>query len=141
LFLSRFQTETLPAYPKIARLLETGRRPLVDSFLPKGRTGLYIYAVVVKDHPDKVKVGMTRNWTARRNAYANWNLTPGDGVLQESVFCITEEFVDLPKLENHILKTLPLARASGSEWFFGSIDDASRHIDRVMVAHGISYSL
>ncbi len=114
---------------------------MISDFIPSGRTGLFIYAVTVAHHPDKVKIGMTRHWGRRRHAYANWNLSPGDAITGESVFCITEEFIDLPKLENHILKTCPLNRAHGAEWFIGSLDDASRHIDRIMCETGVTYDL
>ena len=114
---------------------------LVTDFTPSGRTGLYIYAVTVSHHPDKVKIGMTRKWSSRRHEYANWNLSPGNAITDERVFCITEEFVDLRKLENHILQTCSLKRAHGAEWFVGTIDEAARHIDRVMCEHGISYDL
>lgn len=112
---------------------------LVKDFAPKGRSGSYIYAVAVKNHPDKVKIGMTTKWSSRRMAYANWDLANGDGITDERVFCLCEEFVDLRKLENHILQTFPARIAFGMEWFFASIDDAARHIDRVMCEHGISY--
>lgn len=114
---------------------------LVKDFVPAGRTGLYIYAVTVCHHEDKVKIGMTRHWGRRRHAYANWNLSPGNAITGERVFCINEEFVDLAKLENHILQTCSLERAHGAEWFIGSLDEAARHIDRIMCEHGISYSL
>jgi len=121
------------------KLYGIGDGRLVRDFLPNGRSGLYIYAVAVRHHPDKVKIGMTRNWKSRRREYANWNLSPGDAVSEERVFCITEEFVDLAKLENHILRTVPFKRAHGNEWFFGSVEEAAREIDRIMCEHGISY--
>lgn len=119
------------------------RRPprLVTDFTPKGRSGLFIYAVVLRMHPDKVKIGMTRKWHLRRKSYANWDLSPGDAISEERVFRITEEFVDLEKLESHILTTFDAPIAFGAEWFRSNIDDASRHIDRVMCAHGISYDM
>lgn len=123
-----------------ARIGSTDRR-LVSDFIPRGRSGLYIYAVTVTHHPDKVKIGMTKDWSRRRYAYANWNLANGDAISGESVFCINEEFIDLAKLENHILMTCPLPRAHGAEWFIGTLDEAGRHIDRLMCENGITYSL
>lgn len=112
---------------------------LVKDFSAAGGKGLFIYAVTVKQHPDKVKIGMTRKWKARRFSYANWDLSKGDAITAERVFCISEEFVDLAKLENHILMTFSYPVAFGNEWFYADIDDAARHIDRVMCEHGISY--
>ncbi len=114
---------------------------LVSDFLPKGRSGAYIYAVTVKNHPDKVKIGMTTRWSSRRWAYANWDLAQGDAILEERVFCICDEFVDLKKLENHILQTFEAPLAFGAEWFSAGIEDAARHIDRVMCEHAITYDL
>lgn len=116
-------------------------QPLVTSFLPSGRKGLFIYAVVVVQHPDKVKIGMTLDWVARRYSYANWNLSAGDAIADERIFRICDEFVDIRKLENHILKTFRAHIAHGAEWFSAGIDDAVRHIDRVMCEHAITYDL
>lgn len=121
--------------------LSNAPKPLVHDFVPSGRSGLFIYAVVVKRHPDKVKIGMTRKWKNRRVAYANWDLSPGDAILDERVFCINEEFVDLEKLEGHILRTFDAPLAFGTEWFKADIDQACRHIDRIMCANGISYDM
>ena len=126
---------------RIDRMYGRGDGKLVKDFTPQGRSGLYIYAVVVKQHPAKVKIGMTRKWKSRRLSYANWDLSPGDAIEDERVFCICEEFVDLEKLEQHILVTFPYDRAFGNEWFHASIEDAARHIDRVMCEHNISYDL
>ena len=115
--------------------------PIIKDFTPRGRSGLYIYAVTIKQHPDKVKIGMTRNWKSRRYAFANWDLSDGDAVTDERVFCICEEFVDLEKLEKHILKTFDAPAAYKGEWFTAGIDDAARHIDRVMCEYNISYDL
>jgi len=117
-----------------------GDGKLVKDFSPSGRSGLFIYAVTVREHPDKVKIGMSRRWTTRRLEYANWNLAKGDGIIEERVFVLNEEFIDLEKLENHILCTFEAQRAHGREWYFGSVDDAGRHIDRIMCEHGLSYT-
>jgi hypothetical protein len=114
---------------------------LITDFSPSGRSGLYIYAVVIKQHPDKVKIGMTRKWVNRRRSYANWDLSPGDAIIDERVFCISEEFIDLEKLEAHILSTFGEPRAFGAEWFRSDIDTACQHIDRIMCANDISYTL
>lgn len=134
--------QTKPQARRAAR--EAMVRPIdrmISDFTPKGRSGLFIYAVVVRQHPDKVKIGMTRKWHVRRVAYANWDLSPGDAILEERCFCINEEFVDLEKLEAHILHTFEAPLAFGAEWFSGDIDEACRHIDRIMCANDITYSL
>lgn len=100
-----------------------------------------IYAVTVKDHPEKVKIGMSSRWKTRRREYENWNLADGDGILEERVFTITDEFVDLRALESHILDRITLNQAARREWFVGSVDDAGRMIDRILCEHEISYLL
>lgn len=126
---------------RVERVFGKGDGKLVKDFLPAGRSGNFIYAVTVSQHPDKVKIGRTKSWKARRHAYANWNLAAGDAIEDERVFCICDEFVDLPKLENHILQTFPFPRAHGMEWFFASLEDAERHIDRVMCENALTYDL
>lgn len=113
--------------------------PLVRSFLPGGRSQSVIYAVTLHDHPGVVKVGRTAKWKQRRTAYENWNLRPGDGIADERVFVLTEEFVDLPALEKHILATLPFPLRSGTEWFTADLDDVARVIDQILTACGLSY--
>lgn len=130
--------------PKAMPQRSTGhvrKTSLVTDFMPSGRSGLYIYAVVIKQHPDKVKIGMTRKWVNRRRSYANWDLSPGDAIVEERVFRISEEFVDLERLEAHILETFEAPRAFGAEWFNETLDEACRHIDRIMCANGIVYDL
>lgn len=126
---------------RMEKIYGRGDGKLVKDFIPPGRSGQYIYAVAVRQHPDKVKIGMTRNWRNRRVAYATWDLSNGDAITEERVFCVTEEFVDLAKLENHILNTVPLVRAFGNEWFFGTVDEAARAIDRIMCEHCVTYDL
>lgn len=126
---------------RLETLRPTRKQSIVKDFTPSGRSGLYIYAVVIRQHPDKVKIGMTRKWSVRRRAYACWDLSAGDAIVEERVFCINEEFVDLERLEAHILQTFDAPRAFGSEWFHETIDEAARHIDRIMCANGISYDL
>jgi hypothetical protein len=115
------------------------KRPLVEDYTPRGRKGFYIYAVSVAGHEDKVKIGMTSDWKVRRRSYATWNLSPIDAVLEERVFCLTEEFIDLKAVESAILQSFERPLAFGAEWFKGSVDDAARHIDRFLCAHDISY--
>lgn len=102
---------------------------------------MVIYAVCVRQHPDKVKIGMTANWRQRQRSYQNWDLSPGDAVTDCRVFVLTEEFVDLRKIENHILKTFTNPLAFGAEWFLGTIDDAARHIDRFLTEYDFSYEI
>jgi len=108
-------------------------------FVPRGRTGYFIYAVTLREQPGITKVGRTKKWTSRRVEYANWNLAPADGIASERVFCITEEFVDLPKLEAHILGSLRYPLRHGTEWFVAEIEDVARDIDRVLCDSGLSY--
>ncbi|NNH67813.1 GIY-YIG nuclease family protein [Rhizobium laguerreae] len=129
------------ATARIAKRYGKTQEALVSSFIPAGRTAFYIYAIVVKDHLDKVKIGMTKKWSSRRFSYANWNLAQGDGILDERVFIITDEFIDLGKIEAFILATFGAERAFGNEWFNASLDDAARHIDRVFCETNISYVL
>jgi hypothetical protein len=113
-----------------------------STYLPGGRSfGFYIYAVTVKDHPDKVKIGQTNKWKSRCKEYENWNLADGDGILEAAVFCLTEEYVSLKALEAHILETTQLERAARREWFFGDVEEAARHIDRVLTENEITYVL
>jgi len=129
----RYKVEVAPQPKRVSSL--------VTDFMPSGRSGLYIYAVVVRHHPDIVKIGMTRKWVNRRKSYANWNLSPGDAIVEERVFRISEEFVDLERLEAHIIRTFEAPLAFGAEWFRGTLDEACRHIDRIMCANGIFYDL
>ena len=124
---------------KRAEALYGARGPLVRTFVPKGRTGAYLYAVALHEHPGVVKVGRTANWQARRKSYAAWNLSASDAVAAERVFCLTEDFVDLPALERFILGSLPFPIRFGSEWFTAEIDDAAREIDRLLCESGLSY--
>lgn len=87
---------------------------IITDFAPKGRSGLFIYAVVLRQHPDKVKIGMTRKWNVRRRAYASWDLSPGNAIIDERCFCINEDFVDLERLESHILQTFSAPLAFGA---------------------------
>lgn len=123
-----------------ARSLAKGipERPY-SCFLPKGRSGLFIYAVVVADHPEVVKIGRTIRWTNRRKAYANWNLRPGDAITSERVFTITDEFVDLTQVEMAILDAAPWPRRSGNEWFVADHEDVCRHIEEILCSGGLSY--
>lgn len=131
----------VPAPVKEEKTVKERRLQIIKDFAPPGRSGLYIYAVILKQHQDKVKIGMTKNWKNRRYEYATWDLSPGNAILDERVFCINEEFVDLAKLENHILHTFKFDRAHGKEWFHASLYDACQHIDKVMCRHNITYEL
>ena len=71
--------------------------------------------------------------------YENWNLRHGDGVLEERVFCLTEEFIDLPALEEHILDSLEYPRRPGREWLVAPLEDVARQIDRMLCEVGFSY--
>lgn len=114
-------------------------QPLVRNFLPRGRSESIIYAVVLREHPEVVKVGRTTRWANRRKAYACWNLANGDGILDERVFIITDEFVDLPHLEAHVLSAMPFPIRHGNEWFTADLDEVCRLIDQILCAAGLSY--
>lgn len=115
------------------------RGQLASSFIPAGRTASVIYAVVLVEHPDLVKVGRTTRWETRRKSYANWNLRNGDGIAEERVFTISESFVDLPKLEAHVLASMPFPIRHGAEWFAADLDEVCRVIDRLLCEAGLSY--
>lgn len=114
---------------------------MVKCFVPKGRSGHYIYAVSLKDHPDVVKIGMTTKWKDRKKTYENWNLRRGDGIDKEMVFVVTQDFVDLAALEKHILENICLPLRHGAEWFHGDFDDVCRRIDRILCAAEIDFDL
>lgn len=115
------------------------RQPLFRTFVPAGHSHFVIYAVVLREHPEVVKVGRTNRWKMRRMAYLNWNLSNGDGILDERVFNITEEYVDLPQLEAHILSAMPFPLRHGAEWFVADLDEVCRLIDQILCKHGLSY--
>lgn len=111
----------------------------VRSFVPKGRSEFVIYAVALSEHPGVVKVGRSAKWKARRKAYESWNLAPGNAIEQERAFIVTEEFVDLPKLEDAILEAIPFPQRHGREWFVADFDEVCRLIERFLCEHEISY--
>ena len=114
----------------------------VDLFPSKPKTarrGYYIYAVALKEHSGIVKVGMTTNWASRRISYDTWNLRNGDGIDQFKLFTICDEFVDLARLEKHILNNIEDELVSGREWFRADFDEICRIIDKVMCDSCITY--
>ena len=109
-------------------------------FVPTGRSVAVLYVVSVKEHPGVVKIGRTmRGWNQRRREYAFWNLCAGDGIDREMIFTITEEFVDLAKLEAEVLAAMPFPVRSGREWFVADFDEACRLVDQFLCQHDISY--
>lgn len=114
-------------------------RRLVRDFTPRGHSHACIYAVVLRDHPEVTKVGRTAKWRNRRKAYADWNLSNGDGILAERTFIITEEFVDLALVEEAILDELPFSRHYKREWYKADIEEVERAIDRILCGMGLSY--
>lgn len=110
-------------------------------FLPKSSKEQVVYAVTLVDHPSVVKIGQTRNWDKRRIAYSCWNLRDGDGIADEAVFRINEEYVDLVALEAEILRCarseMDLYR--GLEWFSGDIVSAGQTIERVLCRSGVCF--
>jgi len=121
-----------------SRVIKRGD-PFVDSFMPRGRTESVVYAVQVRDHPDWVKVGRTTKWRNRRQAYANWNLRNGDGIIDERIFKIVEEYVDLVILERDLLQAMPFPVVYGREWFCTDIDETQRFIDKFLWESDLSY--
>jgi hypothetical protein len=109
------------------------------SFLPKGRTHQVIYVVCVRDHPGVVKIGRTSRWLHRRRVYANWNLSNGEAITHERTFCLTDEFIDLEKLEAEILSRAQYPLAHGYEWFRADFDDVCRFIDATLLELDITY--
>ena len=114
---------------------------MIQTFLPSGRSGIYLYALILKERPDMAKIGRTNNWNNRRKSYAQWNFSEEDAILSEAVFCIHDEYADLPAIENHILQTIEFPLAWGREWFSCSLEDATRHIDRVLTELEISFEV
>ena len=113
--------------------------PAAPYFTPPGKSGLFIYAVVLVDHPGVVKIGRTVRWKNRRRAYADWNLRGGDGIADERVFHITDEYVDLNALEHEILDRAPWPRRYKNEWFVAELEDVCRLIDQVLCEGDVSY--
>ncbi len=126
------------SHRRVTKLYGDVGAPYAKSFVPHGRTGYYIYAVSVADHPGVVKIGRTAKWSVRRVSYANWNLAAGDAIAFERVFTITDEYVDLPKLESAILAACPFPIRHGSEWFAADFEEVARFIDRFLCEAGIS---
>ena len=110
-----------------------------NCFLPKGRSASIIYLVQVRSHLDVVKIGRTTKWAQRRKCYENWNLSPGNGVVRERLFIITEEFVDLPALEKFLIASMPYEKAFGEEWFYADFDEAVEHVEGMVTNTRLSY--
>lgn len=55
-----------------------------------------------------------------------------DAILREATFVITDEYVDLPKLEKAILEAIPFKLRSGTEWFIADFDEVVRLIERFL---------
>jgi len=100
-----------------------------------------MYAIVLREHMDVVKVGRTTSWKSRRREYDTWNFASGDGIYESAVYCITEEYADLNGIENACIEALNnmLPKHRGNEWFRGSIHDARKVIEDVLSAAGLSY--
>lgn len=117
--------------------------PMVKCAVPAGRTSYTIYAVCLREHPNVVKVGQTSKWAARRRVYEFWNLSKGDAIERAMRFVVNDEFVDLKRLESHILaavgRAFPLHY--GAEWFRGDFDEVVRLMDRVMAETGLTYEI
>jgi hypothetical protein len=111
--------------------------------VPQGRASFTIYAVALKEHPGVVKVGQTSKWASRLQSYRNWNLCKGDAVERATRFVMTDAFVDLRKLEAHILaavgQVFPIHY--GSEWFSADYDEVVRLIDRTLAESGLTYDI
>ena len=126
---------------RIANLVSPqAQRRFTKYFTPKGRRSPIIYAVSLAEHPSLTKIGRTLNWNTRRKQYASWNLAKSNAITAQRTFLITEEFIDLPALEKHIIDMMPFPKLSHrSEWFETQIDDAAREIDRILTAASLAY--
>ena len=113
--------------------------PLVKSFAGKTGSSHTLYVVTLKQQPGIVKIGRTVKWSTRRVSYANWNLSNGDAIDQERPFVITEEYVDLHRLERDMLADCPFPLRHGNEWFRADFDEMCRYVDRFICASGLSY--
>lgn len=132
---------TLRTRPKLLRTVPE-LAPKNMRFGAKRKTEFVIYAVVLREHPEIVKIGRSYDWRSRREQYATWNLcVSGDAIVQESAFLINEEYVDLPALERACLSEMPSFPVFGKEWFREEMDTACRAIDRVMCRGGLTYEL
>lgn len=105
-----------------------------------GSNNYIIYAVILKDHPEIVKLGRTNNWYRRSYEYVYWNLANGDGIQDLAVYCITEEYVNLPMLETACLSAMPRRPYRGKEWFKASLDEAKKAIECTLNASQLSYT-
>lgn len=108
----------------------------------KRRTTQYVlYAVVLREHPEVVKLGMTTKWQSRRNEYDSWNFANGDGIGEGAVYRITEEYVDLRGLEVACLDAIGFKcpRHKGNEWFKGCLQDARDAIEGVLNAAQLTF--
>lgn len=112
----------------------------VRNFIQPGRSGFSLYAVTLKDLPGVVKVGRTIRWSSRRLAYAQWNLRSGDGIDDEVVFEINEEWVDLERLEGMALGSMPFPLRHGNEWYHGDIQTAAEVIGRLLESEGLCFT-
>lgn len=109
------------------------------SFLPKGNFEFVLYVIVLAEHPTYVKVGKSMKWKQRREVYANWNFAKGNGIAREVKFTITEEFIDLTKLENEMLARMKFPRAHGYEWFIAEADKVVNIIEEMLREYGLSH--
>lgn len=106
------------------------------------RTQYVLYAVTLREHPGIVKLGRTTSWKQRRNEYDKWNFADGDGIAMCALFCLTEEYVDLPALEAACLSAMAMQcpRYRGNEWFKGTLEQAVQAIEDVLATAQTSYS-
>ena len=113
--------------------------PFAKSFIPSGRSQLVIYAVGVDGHEGVVKIGRTTNWKSRRKSYARWNLSEVDAVKTERVYVLTEEWIDLIRVERALLSSCPFPLHYGAEWFRADFGDMCDFIESFLSQAGISY--
>jgi hypothetical protein len=107
--------------------------------IPAGRSSYVIYAVVLNDHPDIVKIGRASNWRSRKKFYENWNLSLGTGIKDFAAYCITEEWVNLPSLEEACLSAMNTRPYRGREWFKAQFDFAKLAIEDTLQTADLSY--
>lgn len=111
----------------------------VSNWTPTGAGMAVIYAVVLTDHPDKVKIGRTTNPKARMKQYANWNLRNSDGIKEQYIYTLNDEYVDLPAIEAMILQNMGNHERVKAEWFICPAEIATETIESTLQSLDIPY--
>lgn len=110
------------------------------SGIPNGRSSYVMYAIVLKEHPNIVKLGRASHWRSRKAFYENWNLSLGEGILDFAAYIVTEEWVDMKNLEAACLAAMNIQPYRGREWFKASLEHAKSAIEDTLNAAELSYT-